>query len=254
MSYRSVMASLGHSMLGDPYGQAWLRAQGVVLDYVAQRARQSVLQRMPLSAAEDALGFIGTERGIDLGSSLQRVVAEDIPSYRSRVRAAWDLWHWGGTPLGLLRAFGAQGYYPEIVCANGNVYSLAAGGGQWSGSASWGSGTWGAAAESTTELVITTTAPLTTLLWNRFFIWFPVIPTQWTNPVTPPTPSTTPSVYELRRLFDICVKRWAPAWTGCLFIGAQVSGSPGVWGAPGALWGGAGLTWGSSVAIYFPTD
>lgn len=254
MSYRAVLASLMPTRLQDPYGQAWARAHGIVLDYYAERARAGVRQRLPGSAAPDGLGAIGEERGIDLGSSLERSPAEDLPTYAARVRAAWELWKFGGCPLGMLRAFGAQGYYPEIVCANGDVFSLTSGGGQWAGSATWGAGTWGAAAATTTELVITSTAPLTSLFWNTYFVWFPTIPVSWTTPTTPPTPSTVPSVYEIRRLFDICVKRWGPAWARCLFIGAQVSGTPGVWGAPGATWSMPGATWGSSVALYFSTD
>src|SRR5262245_60066308 len=103
--------------LADPYGQAFVRAHGIVLDYYAQRARASVQQRMPGSAAPDGLGAVGTERGIDMGDSPQRNPPEDVATYAARVRAAWELWRFGGTPLGMLRAFGAQGYYPQLVCA-----------------------------------------------------------------------------------------------------------------------------------------
>lgn len=251
MSYRSVTASLMPTSLQGPYGQSFARAHGIVLDYLAQRARNSVMQRLPLSCAADALGAIGTERGIDLGQSLERPTAESLADYRERVREAWTLWRFGGCPIGMLVAFAVQGYYPEIVCANGNVYSVAPGA---FGSGTWAAETWRDEAAIAAELVITTTAPLTSLLWNRFFVWFPTVPASWTTPTTPPTPSTVPSVYEIRRLFDICVNRWKPAWTECLFIGAQVSGSPGVWGSPGAAWGDVGATWGSSVALYYPTD
>lgn len=251
MSYRTVQASLGHTPLQDPVGQAWLRAFGIVKDHLSQRARTAVMQRFPGNAAADALGALGTERGIDLGDSLQRSPAEDLPTYRARVRAAWVLWLFGGTALGMLRAFGAQGYYPQIVCANGDVFSLAAGGGQWAGSATWGAGTWGAAAATTTELVITSAGPYT-LPWNQFFIWFGSVPSSWTSISSPPTPSSLPSIYEIRRIRHTIIDRWKPAWTRCIGIAVRTGGSPGVWGAPDGVWGDG--TWGGTVTWFSATD
>jgi hypothetical protein len=229
VSYRAVQASLGHTPLQDPRGQAWLRAFGIVKDFLAQRARASVLQRMPLSAAEDALGVLGTERGVDLGSSLQRSPAEALSAYRERVRRAWETWGLGGTAWGMLKAFAAQGYYPEIVCANGLVYSVDVG----------------------LNLTIVQGPPLASLLrlWSHFFVWFRAPPSSWTDIVSPPTPSSTPSIYELRRLRHIVIDRWRPAWTRCIGIGVLVSGGPGIWGAPGSTWGTG--TWGSSVVKWF---
>jgi len=377
VSYRTVFADLLPTGLQDPYGQAWARAHGIVLDAMAQRARASVQQRLPGGAAADSLGAIGSERGIDLGLSLQRTdpptyaigaattiaggeaapgvgafpppalggfptfrvritadglpggtatyevsiddgatwsasmpvsgeetfpagtglqvnwetsttyyigdewrwliapvadPAETLDDYAARVRQAWILWQFGGCPIGLLVAFAVQGYYPEIVCAsgspglwgygtwgsgvwgagsNGAVYSVAPGA---FGAGTWAAGTWADPAAVAAQLITTSTAALTTLPWNAFYVWFPTLPGSWTTPTTPPTPSTVPSVYEIRRLFAICVDRWKPAWTKCLFIGAQVFGSPGIWGAPSATWGMVGATWGSSVALYYPTD
>lgn len=250
MSYRQVQAALGNTPLQTPYGQSFLRAHGIVKDAVAQRARTSVMQRLPLSCAADALGALGTERGIDLGQSLERPTAEPLADYRERVREAWTLWRFGGCPIGMLVAFAVQGYYPEIVCANGSVYSVAPGA---FGSGTWAAGTWRDEAAIAAELIIGSTAPLKSRPWNSFFVWFPTAPASWTTPTTPPTTSTVPDVYEIRRLFSICVNRWKPAWTECLFIGASVGAGPGVWGAPNRFWGDGG-TWGSTVALYYPTD
>lgn len=254
--YRFNQPGMYPTGLQGPYGQAFGRALGIVKDFYAERARQAVKQRFPDYAATDSLGVLGEERGIDLGSSLQRSPAESWTAYAGRVKNAWNLWHLGGTAWGMLRAFAAQGYYPLIVCANGDVYSLAAGDGTWGGGGAWGEGTWGEPAEGTDgELIIGSTAPLTDTLWNRFYVWFPVPPSSWTDPAMPATTSSTPNIYEIRRLFRICVDRWRPAWAKCLFIGTTYGSMPGIWGAPGATWGAPGATWGAGdVYLFYPTD
>jgi hypothetical protein len=58
------------------------------------------------AAPFDALAIIAAERGIDRGAT------ESEASFRSRVRSAWDVWRWAGTPYGLLLAFYWAGYRP----------------------------------------------------------------------------------------------------------------------------------------------
>jgi len=251
VSYRSVIADMMPTGLRDPVGQAWVRAHGIVLDYLAERARASVRQRLPTYAASDALGMVGTERGIDLGESLQRSPAESLADYRARVRQARVLWHFGGSPIGMLVAFAVQGYYPQLVCANGDVFSVAPGA---FGAGTWAAGDWVDPADVVAELVISSTAPAADLLWNTFYVWFPTMPSSWTSPAMPATTTSVPNIYELRRLWDICVRRWKPGWARCLFIGVSTD-SPGIWGAPGISWDDPGLVWGAgSTYLFYETD
>lgn len=229
MTYRRIQAELMPTGLRDQYGQSFNRSFGIVKDWLAQRARTAVMQRFPEKASEEGLGAIGQERGIDQGNSIELPVVESAAAYAARVKDAWNLWTLGGTAWGMLKAFAAQGYFPYIKCANGLVYNV----------------------DGNLDLTITEGPPLPSLLglWSHFFIWFSPAPTSWTDIVTPPTPGSTPSIYEIRRIRHAIINRWKPAWTRCVGIGVLVSGSPGIWGAPGATWGSG--TWGSAVVKWF---
>jgi hypothetical protein len=229
VSYRTIQAELMPTGLRDPYGQSFTRAFGIIKDHYAQRARTAVMQRFPDHAAEDALGALGDERGIDRGDSVQRSPPEARAAYAARVKDAWEAWTLGGTAWGMLKAFAHQGYFPYIKCANGLVYNV----------------------DVDLNLTITDGPPLPDLLglWSQFFVWFATAPTSWTDIQTPPTPTSIPSIYEVRRIRHAIIDRWKPAWTRCVGIGVLVSGGPGIWGAPGAKWGTG--TWGSAVIRWF---
>lgn len=230
-NYRTSEPALMHTPLKDVYGQAFTRARGIVKDYLAQQVRQAVVQRMPAFAAPDSLGAIGAERNIDRGDSIQLGSEETTAAYAQRLIDAWNLWTLGGTAWGMLKAFAAQGYFPQLVCANGLFYSV-------NGS-----------------LVLSITqGPVLSLplpIWNQFFVWFGTAPSSWTSIATPPTSSTVPSrtdVQLLRRIINL----WRPAWAKCIGIGVSVSGGE-IWGAPGVTWGG-GQVWGAGSVVWFSAD
>lgn len=236
MGYRDVQPALMPTALRGPYGQAYARALGIVKDFYAMQTRQAVQQRFPQYAAPDGQGAIGTERLIDQGNDIQLTSPETYAAYGARLRDSWNIWKLGGTAWGMLKAFAAQGYFPQLVCANGLIFSVTPG---------------------TLALNITQGAPLTFQIpfWNTFFVWFSSAPSSWTTITSPPTPTSVPSLYELRRLRRICINRWKPAWAICIGIAVLTSGTPGIWGAPGSTWAGAGATWDNAVVYWFsPAD
>ena len=95
-------------------GRAFARGVGARMDKIVQLYRDAVLSRFPKFAPEDALGYIGKERGLPRGP------AESASAYALRLAAAWTAWQGdqtpvtgkgggGGTPLGLLNAIKAAG-------------------------------------------------------------------------------------------------------------------------------------------------
>lgn len=247
MSYRQSEPQLAPTALQDPYGQSYLRARGIVKDYIAQQARQAVLQRFPQYAAADALGAIGDERSIDQGIDPQLSPSETNAAYALRLRDAWNLWVKGGTAWGILLALAAQGYTTaHIIQQNGLEFSLSGSNlviatrsplslnpvlPRW-GQGFWGTGQWGGATP-----------------WNLFLVYFPSPPSSWTNIVNPPTATSAPSIVELRKLRRI-INLWRPAWAVCAGIGAVISGAPAFWGS--GAWGTG--SWGGSVVWFSGTD
>jgi hypothetical protein len=220
--------------LQDPYGQSFTRARGIVKDWLNQQVRAAVLQRMPSLAASDSLGAIGTERGILQGTSVQLSPPETSSAYAGRVIDAWNLWTLGGTAWGMLKAFAAQGYFPQIVCANGLIYSV----------------------NGSLVLSITKGPPLTfdPPFWNVFFVWFGTKPTSWTSPAAPPTTSTVPSIYDVRLMRDGIINKWKRSVDLCVGIAVLTAGSGGVLGSPGLVLGGGQTLGGATVVWYGPHD
>jgi hypothetical protein len=220
--------------LQDPYGQAFNRALGIVKDWFAQQARQAVFARFPDYAPLDALAQIGLERQIDQGLDVQLSVPETAPAYAARLVDAWNIWRLGGTAWGMLKAFAAQGFFPQLACQNGLIYSV------------------------NMALVLSITqGPVLTLQdpgWAQFFVWFQTKPTSWTSPVSPPTTSTVPSIDEIRKVRRAIIKRWQPAWTRNMDIAVPTSGAGGILGAPGITLGMGGLVLGETVTWYGPND
>jgi hypothetical protein len=231
LSYADYQAATAPTMFQGPYGQAFQRALGLVKDYLYLRAKLSVTARFPDFAPADALGAIGDERKIDQGVDAQLSSPETSKAYAQRLINAWLTWLLGGTAWGMLQAFAAQGYFPQIVCANGLVYSV----------------------DSGLNLTVTQGPALGFQIpfWNTFFIWFGTLPSSWTDVATPPTPSSSPSLYEVQRLRRIILNRWKPAWALCIGIAVQTSGLGGILGAPGITLGEAGLTLGGGTVAWF---
>lgn len=227
MGYRNFQPAIQPTALQDPYGQAWMRAQGIVKDYLLDLARHATQLRFPSFASPDALGAIGSERLIDKGTSPQLGTPETDAAYAVRLKNAWSIWSLAGTAWGLLTAFKAQGYAPTLVQQNGLQFTLDGGG----------------------NVVITVGAPLAVPIWNMFEVWFPTVPSSWTDIHNPPTLTSAPSITELRRLRRI-INLWKPAHMFCIGIGVLVSGH--IWGEPNLLWGEMGAEWGPADVVYFP--
>lgn len=244
MSYRRFQAQLMPTALQDAYGQSYARALGIVKDYLLQQGRASVQQRFPDYAYPDALGAIGDERSIDQGNDAQLVTPETNAAYAGRLRDAWNAWLKGGTAWGLLTALAAQGYTGAIIRQqNGLQFTLSGGNvvitqlspltlqtrvSKW-GQGFWGQGVWGGSTP-----------------WNIFLLYFPSVPSSWTNIKNPPTAASSPSLSEVQKLRRI-INLWKPAWAFCAGIGVVTSGGgPPFWGV--GSWGTG--TWGSSVVWF----
>lgn len=225
MSYAKYEPSLVPTPLQDPYGQAFLRAMGLQKDSYVFQAKQAVGYRFPDFAPPDALSAIGRERLIDQGIDPQLSPSETSAAYAARLKDAWNIWLKGGTAWGMLIALAAQGYTgAHVLQQNGLDFSLSGG-----------------------NLVITTVPIFRSGdPFSRFLVYFPSPPSSWTNIVNPPTPSSAPTLQELRKLRRI-INLWKPACALCYAIGVVTSGAPAYWGQNGAQWGtghwGGGITW-----------
>jgi hypothetical protein len=229
VNYRTYQPGLMNTALQDPYGQAFQRSLGIVKDYLLARTKTAVQQRFPSLAVPDAIGAIGNERKIDQGNDIQLSPAETPVAYAARLRDAWNIWMLGGAAWGMLKAFAAQGYFPQLVCQNGLYYSVDTG----------------------LNLSITQGPSLSFPLWTEFFVWFNATPSSWSSIVVPPTPSSVPSIYELRKFRHNIIDRWKPAWAKCVGIGVLTSGTGGILGSPGVVLGEMGLTLGGGTFVWF---
>lgn len=227
MSYRQYQAAIQPTSLQDPQSQAFMRAQGVVKDYLLNLIRQGVMLRFPSHASSDSLGAIGDERSIDRGAGPQLVSPETDAAYAIRLIDAWDIWSWAGTAFGMLTALAVQGYTPSIVQQNGVRFSLDGGG-----------------------ALIVENGPAWPFpppdLWNTFLVIFTDIPSSWTDIHNPATPTSSPSDNEIARIVRI-INLWRPGHMIC--AGLEVVTSGGIWGFPlsktwgdGHLWGGTTTT------------
>jgi hypothetical protein len=202
-------------------GRAWLRAFGDMKDAAEAQLRDGVKARFPDFAPPDGLGNLAAEKKLEQGPT------ETTASFRARLKAAWDVWPWAGTPTGLLRALWYAGYTNVLLLTgNGGVHSLDA-----------------------NLDVVTTLVPdadMPSGFWNAFRVIFPQpLPAGW-DP-TPPD-NASDEVNAIRRL----VVQWKAGHA--VFDGMVVVRSGLVWGAPASQqWGGSGLTWGGSIAEWTAT-
>lgn len=123
-SYTAWMAGLNIPWLtGRDIGQKYAEVFGTVMDNQAELERQAIKQRMPLLCAEDALQFIGEERGNVLGGE-----DSSTDTYRLRLQNAWYYWNVGGSAYSILHELYYQGYTTlALVQQNGLVFTLSTG-------------------------------------------------------------------------------------------------------------------------------
>lgn len=107
--YRTWQAMLGPPWLQAPRGLAFNRGVGDAKDSVCRWCVSAVLARLVDTADEQALGYLGAERG------LPRMPDEFIEAYRTRVKAAWQFWRLGGTRPGMQLALEMLGYTVKII-------------------------------------------------------------------------------------------------------------------------------------------
>lgn len=242
MSFETWRKQWGPTWLRGPNGTEWQAAHGRLADALALRMKQGVKAAFPEECPADALPYLGSEIGIP------RSPADTDSTYGEKLRRAWDVWPFAGTPLGMLLAFEAAGYPAgQVVLVQQQAhgfsldtdttlapdqrlvqYNLAGGSWDFDG---------------------------TTTQWNRFGVLFPDpgnLPTGWTSATSPPTSLTTPTIYEINGLIRL-VNKWRRS--AAKFKGIRVVTSGHVWGWPVDMkWGDPGLVWGGTVVQFGPSE
>jgi hypothetical protein len=231
-TYQSV--DLAPGWLRDEWGTALLGGLGARKDAHVALLKEAAKCGAPSLCPADALGLLGAERGIDRG------LTESEASYRVRVKAAWDIWRWAGTPYGLLAAFYWAGYRPTsgkvILQTQGDSV---AGGHQYELRADFDP-----AVHAPEDAVVVTSLGVVHLggapaeLWQDFGVFFvPPLPTAW-DP-SPPADGSL-EVNGIRSL----ITRWKPGHERCVVLKAL----PGLaWGIGSHTWGD-GSTWGQGAS------
>lgn len=253
INYSQYMQSLAPAWLRGTFGELWNADHGELVDDWVDRLKQSVKARFAGVCPEDALEYIGSERGLPRGPS------ETTAAYRLRLLDAWNTWLWAGTPLGILVAI--ENLYPGIevhaIPQAGSAFSL-------------NSDTTITPIED--RIVLTTLAdfrgepgwkfddnsglPPSQGFWSRFCILFPDsagLPAGWAaGAVSPPTGVSTPTKAEVNTLIRT-VNKWKPA--KATFVSIIVVTSGNVYGWPPTLaWGDPGLVWGGTSVIWNGTE
>jgi len=220
-SYRDYAVDLAPPWLLQPQGQAFLRALGSVRDDITQRLKEGVKARFIESAAPDALAAIGADRGLERGPT------DTDDTYADRLKDAWALWTWAGTPTGVLNALWDAGYTNVVLLTSRRTHTL----------------------DASRELVTTVLSPPRWFggegFWNSFLVWFPQpFITSWQVGGVPASNSAEADT--VRRL----VNRWKPAHARVTGYIATLTGH--FWGEPGLEWGDASLDWGGTNVRWTP--
>jgi len=258
--YQSYLATAGPTWLQQPNGVRYLGAIGATLDQCVTWYKDGTKAAFPSIAGangdELALGYLGGEMGMPRGPG------ETAAHYGNRLRLAWDLWPWAGTPLGILLALETQGYDQN----NGDPHIIQQAGYAWSLTA--------------IDPTIPPVAPETRLVrtalmpvrgepgwsfddnsglppsegfWSRAGLLFPNVPTNWNAPAVPPSTVSAPSTNEINNIIGT-VQKWKPAKVTFEWVKLIYSGK--MWGWPPSLqwddgvWGGVTYQW--SATDYYP--
>lgn len=216
MDFRDYAVALTPAWLRQPKGEAFMRGMGDVRDWMTDRLRQSVLARFFGYATRDGLNYGGVDR------QLVRAPLDTDAQYAARLREAWNVWPWAGTPFGVLSEAKASGY-PSVtlVISLGKVFRLNVVG----------------ELESTSGALLSFSVPF----WNTFAAILDALPAHWGGVV--------PAEYsdEANRLRGI-LNRWKPAHAILDKIVVLNGGI--VWGYPETReWGDVGINWGNSTTV-----
>lgn len=106
--YEYWQAEMAPTALSDTHSQAFLAAQGREKDAAIQRITDAMMCWYVETCPQDALVYHGQDR------LLPRFPGETLAAYRTRLRAAWDIWALAGTPAGI-RTVLAQAGWNAIV-------------------------------------------------------------------------------------------------------------------------------------------
>lgn len=106
--YVKYLLSISPTWLLNERGRLWMQSHGDALDAVAEMVKAAVLAKFILKAPEDALTYIGVERG------MPKYASETTEEYRFRLVGAWEYWQWGGTKKGVQDVLVLLGYTVEI--------------------------------------------------------------------------------------------------------------------------------------------
>jgi hypothetical protein len=191
---------LAPGWLREGSGGKYLRGFGERKDAHAADLKLAIKARMPSIAPADALALLADERGIARGQT------ESEASFRGRVRAAWDVWRWAGTPYGMLLAFYWAGHRP----ASGRVALQTQNGFQYEFREDFDPAVHAPEDSLTATDLGVVNLGGTPELWSDFAVVFlpPVLPA-WAASM--PTDGS-PEVEALRRL----IVRWKPAHARCV--------------------------------------
>jgi hypothetical protein len=114
MSIRDLIRELSPPWLRRPWGERFLYAPALALDFVMDWALEGMQSRFPDDAADDALPFIGRDRTVRRGFN------EPADIYRKRLKTAVDDHKTDGNPFTLLEAIRAYlfGYAVRVRYVN----------------------------------------------------------------------------------------------------------------------------------------
>lgn len=242
-------------LVGGANGQANATALGTVIDAQISLIREAVKARMPQHAPDDALPFIGNDRGLILG------LTEAEGDFAIRLYNAWNTWSLAGTAAVLL-----NNLYPisneigfALIQQNGLVYTLT---GPPTPDDLLANVEVNELAPLASELLpdppATKTIPAGTPWWtfdnntdlcSRFAI---VVADPagigWDDIQDPPTDSSNPSINEVNQMRQV-IAQWKPAKATCMGIYVLTSGL--MWGyPPDQVWGAGSGDWGGDVVIF----
>jgi hypothetical protein len=219
-----MMLDRAPGWLRNPFGEAWLRGTGDVLDSILYRAKDGTKARFAATAPRDALQVLGGERGIP------RALSDTDAVYAQKVIGAFDAWLWAGTAKGVLSVLWDAGYlgHPRVVISNNRAFSL----------------------DADRNLVIEEGGGSFTFYalghWSAFAVFFPKPwPAAWVTAGAPPVSASD----EARDVVAL-IQRWKSA--DALLAGVYIENTGELWGwPPEGTWGDGG-TWGGTSVVWTP--